>query len=217
MVYRGETYTSRLNTYNNEGTSLITPEDISIKVIDPSDQILIEDTPTELETGKYEYEYPVSIEADLGVYKVIWTVTFNEGIITEIDPFTVQPIITGSISDLRTLIAHFSGITKPEDLKLSDQEYENLLDKYILAVKDFIDRYTRTDYTSLETYPEGLNLILVEIIANILRSQLLRQDTPTIDIENYNKSSLIEASLSEDIKERLKPYTAKPRIKVRKF
>ena len=111
-------------------------------------------------------------------------------------------------------IKSFSGIKNPsEDLNISESNYTQLIEDYIEATHDWLNNYTRTN-TALTDYAPGLEQILITIVANILRNHSIRQDTPILDTENYSRTEYVEQEITEDIKTRLKPYIARPKIKV---
>ena len=111
--------------------------------------------------------------------------------------------------DLIDLIKQSAGL-KPSDLKLeTDNEYTDLTNYYITAVRAWINRYTKKQYTNAELYPEyppDLEMVLIEIIVNILGNLSLRQDMPTIDNENYKLLQAIDSAITPEIQFQLKPF-----------
>lgn len=107
-------------------------------------------------------------------------------------------------------IKQIDGIQDPtEDLNLTSEEYDALIDNYILAVTDWLEYYLDKEYTVL---PDGLEQILTEIVANMINSVGQRQDMPVMDTEETPSKQVIEAVLTSDIVLRLKPYKKKTRI-----
>lgn len=114
--------------------------------------------------------------------------------------------------ELIDIIKQNAGL-KPSDLKLeTEDQYTELTNYYIKAVKSWINRYTKKTFTDTSLYPEypaDLEMIVIEIISNILGNQSLRQDMPTIDNENYKMLQAIDSAITEEIRFQLDPFIEK--------
>lgn len=112
---------------------------------------------------------------------------------------------------LTDLIKNFAGVKDPaEDLNLTDDDaYTTLIEDYTASVKEWIDTYTGQSYSTALVYPPGLEKILMELVSNMIRSQVLRQDTPIGDADAIKAQVNTEAILTPDLESRLKPYTRK--------
>lgn len=113
--------------------------------------------------------------------------------------------------DLEDTIKLFSGIQDPtQDLKLTEEQFDELITYYITSVTEWFTMYLNKTYTTL---PAGLEQILVEIVSNIFKTQLQRQDLPILDTEDEgNTRTLIDNVITQDILRRLAPYKKKSRI-----
>jgi hypothetical protein len=103
---------------------------------------------------------------------------------------------------------------KPEDLNLTDEEYEKLISFYIQSVTDWIDRYTHVKYVMYPIYPSDLELIVVLLVSRIFANQKIRQEISFMDMENYKVRGVLDSVLTEDILNQLKPFIKRSKINI---
>lgn len=106
---------------------------------------------------------------------------------------------------------------KPEDLSLTENEYEEHINYFINAVKAWINRYTKVIYTDTLTYPIypiDLELMVYNIVIRLLSNQTIQQDMPVVDNENYKVMYFINKVITSDDKAMLGPFMRKLRPKI---
>lgn len=95
-----------------------------------------------------------------------------------------------------------------EDLNITDEEFTTLLEAYIDATEEWVQSYLNREFVM---WPSGLEQIVIEMVCNIIKAQILRLDLPTYDTENqtYNIRRMVEEVVSDDIRLRLRPYAGR--------
>lgn len=107
-------------------------------------------------------------------------------------------------------VKEYCGV-KSTDVNLSDNDFDSAIGGYIESVEDWLTTYLGQNY---ETYPAGIEQIIVEIVSNILRNQVIRKGVSMVSTESEESSNYVEREITDDIKQRLKPYIKRSRIRV---
>ena len=103
------------------------------------------------------------------------------------------------------------------DLRLTDTDYDNLVNKIITWATGEINTYLGRSYTDAElaadaTLAATLGSIATHAVDNYLLSQLQRKQTPIIKINDFVVKNPPRIILTNDMKEALNPYRARPGV-----
>ena len=87
--------------YRNGAGQLVTPVDPFVSILDPGGTVVVSlDTPTEITTGFFQYQFPVPIAADIGGWGANWFGVVDGAAVDDDDVFTV---ITPGMVDTGTV------------------------------------------------------------------------------------------------------------------
>lgn len=131
----------------------------------------------------------------------------------------------GDLEELKTV----TGI-RPEDLYFKDEEggktaeekLDELLESWLVQIKDMIDQDRKRDYLKeyengeREQIPPGIHFIALRIAANMIAQAMVRRDTPVLKVGEYAVKMAEENIFTNAIKKDLAKFPAKPRIKISK-
>lgn len=113
---------------------------------------------------------------------------------------------------LITRIFNFSGASKNTEqlFNLTEEQYKEEIEFFYEALTERINK----EYNIPSEIPKSIELILIELTSNLIRSHAIRQNMNLIDDEEFSVDQAINAIFTDDIKEQLQPYKKKRKFKV---
>lgn len=117
-----------------------------------------------------------------------------------------------------TEVKLFTGIKK-EDFGLEKEEFEELIEKWLIQAKAYIDRYTEINFTEeYQTIPPEIEDIATRIVANKIKQMQDRYKNPqrsiNEDSSNFISDSIFSSTVKKDLDLFKKPEKPKISFKV---
>lgn len=116
-----------------------------------------------------------------------------------------------NISDnLLKKIKNYSGANKNTEqvFGLSSDD----LDQYISDYYNAMVSWVRKKYRIPETIPADVEMVLIELTSNLIRSHAVRQDLGISEHEDFDFDEAVNNIFTEDLEKRMKPYLRNSRI-----
>lgn len=110
-------------------------------------------------------------------------------------------------------VKQYTGI-RAEDLGFEHEEFlDEVLETWLIQIKDLINRDRNYDYTKDEEIPAALNNIALRMAANMVAQATLRRETPIVRVDDFNVNMVEDAVLTNAIKQDLRRFLARPRFR----
>ena len=108
-------------------------------------------------------------------------------------------------------IKSYSGANKNPELVfgLSGEELDKTIGFYYGAMESWV----RRKYKIPKTTPSDVEMILIELTSNLIRSHAVRQDLGITEHENFNFDEAVNSIFTEDIEKRMKPYLRNSKVR----
>lgn len=86
------------------------------------------------------------------------------------------------------------------------------LDQYISDYYNAMVSWVRKKYRIPETIPADVEMVLIELTSNLIRSHAVRQDLGITEHEDFDFDEAVNNIFTEDLEKRMKPYLRNSRI-----
>lgn len=111
-------------------------------------------------------------------------------------------------------VINYTGI-EPKDLGLeTEQELNNLIEKWLKGIKSLIDADRNRDYEREGKVPEGIHLIALRIASHLCSIAILKRDTPIVRLDEFTIQLVEDEIFTTAIQNDLKRFPAKPRFQI---
>lgn len=111
---------------------------------------------------------------------------------------------------LLTKIKNYSGANKNTEQVFNIPTED--LNQYISDYYESMTSWIQKKYKIPETTPQDVEMILIELTSNLIRSHAVRQDLGISDHENFDFDEAVNNIFTEDIEKRMKPYIKRSKI-----
>ena len=108
-------------------------------------------------------------------------------------------------------VMQYTGV-KPGDLGLNEeQELKNVLEGWLIQIKDIIDRDRNRNYHQEGSdVPPGINHIAMRVCANVIAQATFRRESTIVQVDDYKVQMLDDQIFTDAIKKDLSRYPKKP-------
>ncbi|AIF45647.1 hypothetical protein [Virgibacillus sp. SK37] len=110
-----------------------------------------------------------------------------------------------------TEVKLFTGISKESFDIETKEEFEQLLEKWLIQAKAYIDRYTEINFTEeYTTIPPEIEDIATRIVANKIKQMQDRYKNPNASLEDNSSNFISDSVFSSAVKKDLDMFKKEP-------